>query len=438
MLFIFLTIAAVIVVLIYIRISSREFDHWKKQGVKHEKPLPLIGNMLPAIICSKSLAEIIKYFYDAFPTQRYVGVYEFAKPVLLIRDPELIKSLTIKNFEHFVDHAGFVASGIDPIWEKGLFASQGDRWRDLRQTLSPAFTSSKMRAMFFLMDECAKQLIHFLSTENKGAINVDLKDLFARYANDVIATTAFGIKCDSFKFKNNEVLLSGKRFADFTGLKKFKFMLYGNPVLAKFLNVKLVPDQVANFFRTIIDETVRVREEKKITRPDLIHLMMLSRKGKLKFEEYIKLPKDGFAAVEESETGRNENNPKYLTNEDITAQVLVFFLGAYDTSSSTIAFAGYELAINPIIQKKLRQELARAHKACDGNITYEKLLELKYLDMVISETLRKWPQGSRLDRKCTKAFEIQPERVGEQVVKLKEGDVCWIPVYGLHMDPNYF
>ena len=195
---------------------------------------------------------------------------------------------------------------------------------------------------------------------------------------------------------------------------------------------------MANFFRTIIDETVRVREEKKITRPDLIHLMMLSRKGKLKFEEYIKLPKDGFAAVEESETGRNENNPKYLTNEDITAQVLVFFLGAYDTSSSTIAFAGYELAVNPLIQKKLRQELGKAHKACDGNITYEKLLELKYLDMVISETLRKWPQGSRLDRKCTKAFEIQPERVGEQVVKLKEGDFCWIPVYGLHMDPNYF
>ena len=202
------------------------------------------------------------------------------------------------------------------------------------------------------------------------------------------------------------------------------------------LNIRMIPDEVALFFRKIIDETVRLREKNKTVRPDLIHLMMLSRKGKLKYEEFVS--KDGFAVVEESDVGKTGNSPNYLSNEDITAQVLVFFLGAYDTVSSLIAFVAYELAINPTIQKRLRQEIRKFGKRSDDDITYENLLEIKYLDMVITEMLRKWPPAIRLDRKCTKAFKIEPERSGEALVQLKEGDICWIPVYGIHMDPRYY
>ena len=53
------------------------------------------------------------------------------------------------------------------------------------------------------------------------------------------------------------------------------------------LNIKMIPDEVGFFFRKIIDETVSVRETSKTVHPDLIHLMMLSRKGKLKYEEFV-------------------------------------------------------------------------------------------------------------------------------------------------------
>ena len=98
------------------------------------------------------------------------------------------------------------------------------------------------------------------------------------------------------------------------------------------LNIRMIPDEVALFFRKIIDETVRLREKNKTVRPDLIHLMMLSRKGKLKYEEFVS--KDGFAVVEESDVGKTGNSPNYLSNEDITAQVLVFFLGAYNNNNN--------------------------------------------------------------------------------------------------------
>jgi hypothetical protein len=39
-------------------------------------------------------------------------------PVLVVKDPELIKSITIKNFENFVDHTGFISSEADPCGAK--------------------------------------------------------------------------------------------------------------------------------------------------------------------------------------------------------------------------------------------------------------------------------------------------------------------------------
>ncbi|RZB40914.1 p450 domain containing protein [Asbolus verrucosus] len=165
---------------------------------------------------------------------------------------------------------------------------------------------------------------------------------------------------------------------------------------------------------------------------------MLSRKGKLKHEDYTHLPEAGFAAVQESEIGKTSKNVQFLTNEDITAQALIFFFGGFDTASSLMCFLGHELAVNQHIQRRLKEEIRKLLIDTDGKITYEHLLSMKYLDMVISETLRKWPQATWLDRKCTKEFEIEPKNEGEPRLKVNVGDICWLPVYAIHKDPNYY
>ena len=76
----------------------------------------------------------------------------------------------------------------------------------MRATLSPSFTSSKMKMMFTLIDECADNFSSYFQDKAKSTdrIEVDMKDIFTRFANDVIATAAFGIKCDSINNKDNE------------------------------------------------------------------------------------------------------------------------------------------------------------------------------------------------------------------------------------------
>lgn len=68
----------------------------------------------------------------------------------------------------------------------------------------------------------------------------------------------------------------------------------------------------------------------------------------------------------------------------MAAQALLFFVAGFDTVSSGMTTLLLELAMNPDIQEKLRQEIDEYYKNSNGNNEYETLSQLKYLDMVIS------------------------------------------------------
>ena len=48
-----------------------------------------------------------------------------------------------------------------------------------------------------------------------------------------------------------------------------------------------------------------------------------------------------------------------------------------------MTFALYELSLNPEVQDKLREEILASLKKHENNVTYESMLEMKYLQMVI-------------------------------------------------------
>jgi cytochrome P450 family 6 len=70
--------------------------------------------------------------------------------------------------------------------------------------------------------------------------------------------------------------------------------------------------------------------------------------------------------------------------DEITAQVMVFFTGGFETSSVSMSFCLYELAMNMAIQSRLRTEIDTVLEHHGGSITYEAVKEMKYLDKVVS------------------------------------------------------
>lgn len=78
-----------------------KYSFWKTKGVRFITPAIPFGNLKDMILLRKSTTEMTKEFYDAFPEERFVGLYEGMKPMILIRDLELIKHVMVKDFSHF-------------------------------------------------------------------------------------------------------------------------------------------------------------------------------------------------------------------------------------------------------------------------------------------------------------------------------------------------
>lgn len=118
---------------------------------------------------------------------------------------------------------------------------------------------------------------------------------------------------------------------------------------------------------------------------------MEAQKGNLKMDEDNSDVNDGFASVKESNV--ITKSPKIqITDLDIAAQAVVFFFAGFDGVSALMCLVAYELAVNPDIQSKLRDEINETYEHCNGNVTYETVLRMKYLDMVISgQFLFKYP-----------------------------------------------
>lgn len=81
----------------------------------------------------------------------------FFIPSVLVTDPELVKCVLVRNFDVFHDRGLFADTESDPI-SGSLFSLEGSHWRAMRQKLSPAFTSGKMKHMFGLMVDVAEQI----------------------------------------------------------------------------------------------------------------------------------------------------------------------------------------------------------------------------------------------------------------------------------------
>ena len=96
-------------------------------------------------------------------------------------------------------------------------------------------------------------------------------------------------------------------------------------------------------------------------------------------------------------------------------------------------FCTYELALHQDIQDRLREEIEEVLKKHNGDLTHDAVMEMKYLDMVFNETLRKYPIFEVQMRKCSREFKIK-----NSDLMIPKGTSILIPTVGIHHDERYF
>ncbi|GLG95811.1 Cytochrome P450 9c1 [Gryllus bimaculatus] len=215
----------------------------------------------------------------------------FKLPFLWIRDPEIIKRVLVKDFAHFHDRGMAMDEEKNPL-SANLFNLPGARWRALRTKLTPTFTSGKMKMMFELMHECAREFVDFVSFEADANGEVEFKEVFAKLTTDIIGSCAFGLQFNSMKNPDSEFRKMGRKIftpdASAVMITILQFML---PAIGKFFSMRLPTKEVSDFFMKAVLDTVEYREKNNVKRNDFLQLLIeLKNKGKIEDEEHETKP----------------------------------------------------------------------------------------------------------------------------------------------------
>lgn len=212
--------------------------------------------------------------------ERFIGGWLFHLPFLMTIEPDLVKSVLAKDFQHFVDRGVFYDEENDPL-SAHLFSLTGLKWKHLRQKLTPTFTSGKLKQMFQTLVDCTSELETCLDDSVAKDEPILIKEMLMKYATNVIGSCAFGIDCNSFKNPNSEFMCVSKTIFQPTTVQRIKiFFAITLPDAAKFLKVKLTRNHVEYFFTKLVKDTIEYREKNNIVRNDFLHLLIqLKNKG---------------------------------------------------------------------------------------------------------------------------------------------------------------
>ncbi|XP_039432916.1 cytochrome P450 6g1-like isoform X1 [Culex pipiens pallens] len=388
---------------------------------------PLVGNFLQPLLMRQSMFELMEQLYEdgRVKGSKLFGIALLMQPALVLRDPEVIKQVLIKDAAFFCNRFMCTDPASDPIGYYNLLMIKNPHWKQLRAFLTPSLSLAKIKKMYLLVDQIGQDMLSYVETlpEKRPQVReIELKELCAQFTTDVIASTFFGIRSCCLSQEESEFRYYGRKIFEYGArrgvtMASFFFM----PELVPYLKFKLFPRDTEQFLRVIIQREMERREASGEKRGDFI-------------DSLISL-KSNDATI-----GVKEKIP--LKDDILVAQAATFYMASFETTSSVLSFTLYELTKNPSIQQRLREEICAAIGRNQGSpeLPYECIVnELPYLGAVISEAARLYPVLPFLERQCSlpegaTGYKLEPFH--DFVIPNKMPVL--IPIYAIHRDPKFF
>lgn len=342
----------------------KKYSFFEERNIPHIAPSSLLMGNLGEVGKKYHMVDIITQCYNEFKGKDVAGgFYTMFVPSIIVTDLEAIKQITVKDFNNFTDRGIYVNEENEPI-TGNMFSIGGEKWRFLRNKLSPAFTSGKMKMMYHTISDKGENFVKAMEKASKAG-SVNMKNMASRFTVDVISSCAFGIEANTLANENPEMVDILRKVIGDEGTGPIRFFFTSSfPNLSKLLRLRFFEKTVSEFFENIVTGSMKHREDNNVTRNDFLN-MLIQMKNK------------------ESIDGETTASRK-LTMDECVAQAFIFFLGGADTSSTAISYAMLELGCHPEIQDKLRKEIFEKTKNNNGEITYDNLHEMTYLNKVVN------------------------------------------------------
>lgn len=388
---------------------TRNYNHWNIRKIPTARGAVLgFGHMLDVMMLKKNLSTLLQETYKAYPDDSMVGLFDFDQPALLIRDLELVKTVTQTEFASFSNHIT-VNTLADPLLTMDPGFANGEKWTHIRGLFSKAFSAKNLKFISLIAKYECDKLVEFIDKkfDKESVVDVNAKHLFSNFTAQVAAHMIFSV--DGKAFDDFHLPESFRTMMDamfeanvITGIRQNIFFFL--PLVGKLLNVGFVPSWVNTTFTKVVNE---IRELRK----------------SLNLKNYVIL----------QQIIDYEANNKY--GDVVACYAFLFFIEGYETSSLTLSSTAYLLSKYPKFQTKARREVNRLMDKYQ-NICYDAINEMTYLDQIIQEAIRLFSPVASMQKICTKSITLQA--ADGLFCDLNPGDVVFISPVGIHRDEKYW
>jgi len=297
---------------------------------------------------------------------------------------------------------------------EGLLLSKGTKWHQRRKALTPAFHFSILDQFMRVFNEQANILVDKLR-KTEGA-RIDIFPLVTRATLDIICEAVMGVQINS----QNE----GESFY-LQAVDKMNKL-----AMVRFIKPWLRIDSVYRWSSYYAEEVEALRQLHGFT-----DSVIRSRKAQLQEQGLT----DAVAAA--AQKGHrlafldllllSSVDGRPLSPADVREEVDTFMFEGHDTTSSGVVWALYNLGRHPEIQQRAYEEVAEVLGEEDRPVTRDDLAQLKYLQMVIKESLRLMPPVPMIQRKLAESVVIDGHLIPSSFQ-------VTIYIHAIHLDPRHW
>uniref|UniRef100_A0A1S4GY21 Uncharacterized protein n=2 Tax=Anopheles gambiae TaxID=7165 RepID=A0A1S4GY21_ANOGA len=304
---------------------------------------------------------------------------------------------------------------LEPWLGTGLLLSFGEKWFQRRKIITPSFHFKILDQFMDVFNQEADTLVSKLE-RHVDQQEFDIYDHITLYALDSICATSMGVHINAQKDPNNEYTQGVKKVSEYVFRRIFSVL---NQFPALFVLYSYAREQ-GRIIKRLHDFTNTVIDTRR---------KQLARENKpVQVDDYSK-HRDTFL----DQLLKVRVNGQPLSTADIREEVDTFMFEGHDTTTSGISFTILQLAKHQDVQQKLYEEIdtVLGESAKTIVLTNALLQELKYLDLVIKESLRLVPPVPFVGRKLLEDMEMNGTVV-------PAGTTISLNIFCLHRNPEVF
>ncbi|CAF0743422.1 unnamed protein product [Rotaria sp. Silwood1] len=392
-------------------------------GLPGPTPRFFFGNLIELFTHSRHSAACLADWTREYG--KIFGYYIGHTPVICVSDPDLLQEIFITKFSHFHSRRPL------PLQQhhlRHLLASKDDEWKRQRSIIQPTFSSSKLKEMRTIIDQCITELIEQLD-QQKPNVDFNISSLFKRTSMNILLNCAFGINSNTHEKLSESFFQRCLQVFEFN---MFQSILTTCSILLPELNCLWVTCfKYTNIFRLWLCDHIPFMNRFIDTDPNtwlLYHVESIIKQRCLNGIERIDLLQSMIDATDVfQKISYSSKLSKYrLKLDELLNNIYLFMLGGYETTATALGYLAFILATHQHEQARLQNEIDDVHD------DYEQIIKLDYLDWFIRETLRLYPIAPFIvNRQCNKSC-----RIGQ--LEIEEGTNFTVDMYSIHYNEKLY